>query len=84
MAISAADVELDEQGQALAVGVALGKGSQLAPVPAVAQDHADGILMFLEQRGDVVGLVLEPPVVAGIARSETGVPDALSVEEEFI
>ena len=84
MAISVADVELYEQGQALAVGVALGKGSQLAPVPSVTQDHADDIFIFLEQRRGVVGLVLEPPVVAGIAGSEGGVPDALSVEEEFV
>ena len=84
MAISVADVELYEQGQALAVGVALGKGSRLAPVPSIPQNHAKSILIFLEQCCDVVGLVLEPSVVAGIARSEVGVPDALSVEEEFL
>ena len=84
MTISIADVELCEQGQALAVGVALGKESRLAPVPSVTQTHTDGILIFLQQRGDVVGLLLQPPVVAGIARSEIGVPDALSVEEEFV
>ena len=53
---------------------------QLASIPAAPEHSADDVGAGLQERRDVVRLVLQALVVAGPARREQLVADALSVQ----
>ena len=78
------DLELGEQGKLAAIEVALAKESEIASVPAIAENRADDVCAPPQQRGDVVGLVLDSAAVRRPARCEELVTDALAVEIDLI
>ena len=69
-------VDLREQRDPVAIDVALAAEADLAPIPAAAENGAGGVRPLLQQRRDVVGLVLQVLVVAGPARREDLIADA--------
>ena len=58
-----ADLELRAQGQPPAIEIALAEEPEISPIPAIAQHRADGVGARSQQRGHIVGLVLQPPAV---------------------
>src|SRR5439155_81492 len=79
-----ADLELCAQGKPPAIEIALAEEPEVPPVPAIAEHCADDIGAWPEQRGHVVGLVLQSAVVRSPAGREELVADALSVEKELV
>ena len=77
------DLDLQEQSEAIAVDVATAS-RQVSAVPAVAEQHAHGVVPALEQGRDVVGLVLQALVVARPARGEELVAHPLAVEVQLV
>ncbi|CDD27654.1 unknown [Firmicutes bacterium CAG:94] len=52
--------------------------------PAVAQHGPQGVLALVEQPGDVVRLVLQPPVIGGAARGQVLVPGLFPVGVQLV
>ena len=57
---------------------------ELAPVPTIAEHGTDDICAWVHERGDVIGLVLEPAAVRGPAGREDLVADPLTVEIQLV
>ncbi len=77
--------DLHQQREPVAVDVAPAGEAHLVPaVPAVADERPHGVGARLQERRDVVGLVLEALVVAGPAGSEELVAHALAVQVQLV
>ena len=84
MPICVADDKLREQRQFLSISVPLVAPREPAAVPAIPQRHADGVRARHEQRGDVVGLVLEALVVRRPPRSEKLIAHATAIQLHLV
>ncbi len=78
------DVELAEEGERRAVAVVVAAVARLAAPPAVGEDHLQFVVAFVEERGHVVGLHLEPGRVAGRPRGQLQVADPDATEERLV
>ncbi len=79
-----ANLELGTYPEPPAIEITLAEKPEIASVPAIAENRADDVCALPQQRGDVVGLVLEPAAVGRPAGCEELVTDALAVEKDLI
>ena len=77
-------LELRAQRQVPAVLVRGARQPDLAAVPPVGQQHREHVPPRRHQRRDVVGLVLDPRAVLGVAGGQLDVADALPVQERLV
>ena len=82
--IGVAHDDLRQQRDALAVGVATSLPGEPAAIPSISERDADRIRPSAKQVGDVVGLVLEPLVVARPTWREHLVADAAAVDLHLV
>jgi hypothetical protein len=84
--VAIAKTELGQQlGTVAVVGPApFGIGAEVPAVPAVAEQHADGVGAGHEHARDVVGLIRDPCPVVGPTRCEDLVAHAGAVQSGFI
>src|SRR5947207_14107918 len=68
----------------LTVDVAASHSPNLSPIPAITQDHANGVLTAEQQVAHIVGLILQSVMIAGIAWSKIGIADTLTIQPRFI
>ena len=78
------DLQLSEEAEAVAVDVARHLPGEMTLPPAIGDHRADHVVAGNDLFGDVVGLVPEPLLVCGPARSEHGVADDGTVEVQLI
>ena len=84
-AVGVDDLQLGEQGGALAVDVAPPAAeADPAPVPAVCQPGAERVVAGVQQVGDVEGLVAQPVVVAAPTGGQHVVADPGAVEFDLV
>ena len=83
LAVGEFDFELEQEARMRAVGEAA-HGHQPACIPALAQQGGHGVLALAQQRGDIVGLVMNALAVAGPFRREQLLADALAVQAKFV
>ena len=82
-AVVRGDLELRQKLRALAVSLPA-EPCEVAAIPAVAEDHADGVVALRELRRDVIGLEVDPLAVVGPARREDVAADDLAVDFALI
>ena len=58
--------------------------AEVAGVPAVGEQRADGVVARVQERGHVVGLVADTEVIVGPLGSEDVIADALAVEARLV
>ena len=78
------DDDLHQQAEAIAVDVALVVPGEVAAVPTIAERDADRVRPPLQERRDVVGLVLQALVVARPPRREHRVANSLPVDGHLV
>ena len=76
--------KLHEQAGVAAVVLPLAAEAQIAGVPAVAENRADGVLAGLEELRHVVGLIVDPLAEIGPARRQFILADAPAVEVQLV
>src|ERR1019366_4965015 len=82
--IGVVDLQLHQQCDGSAVVVLATVEAEVATIPTVAEDDADGVPAGDKIAGDVVGLVLQTRVIAGPAWREQVVADAVAVEMQLV
>ena len=83
-AVGVLDVQLGAETRIRAVVVADVHPADVAAVPAVGQDAAEGVGALLDAVGDVEGVVVDPLVVVGPAGGEVGVAHLPAVEVQLV
>ena len=78
------DSDLHQKAETLAVDIPASFPGQVPAVPAVAELHSDRVGSGLQERRDVVGLVLEALVVARPSRREELIADAPTVQVHLV
>ena len=79
-AVGILEVQLTLEARVLAVMVALLAEADVAAVPAIRQDRAQGVVPRMNPVGHIIGAVVDPSGVVGPAGVEIIVADALAVE----
>src|SRR5690348_5198130 len=77
-------MELQEQAQSLPIDIAMRKYPDFAAIPAITENDAQRILSDLQQITNIVDLVLQAMMIAGVSGCKIGVTDPLAIEREFI
>ncbi len=83
-AVLVGNLDLRDGREAIAVDVAVAVPRERAPVPAVAEHDAGGVVAGREQFCHVVRLVLQPRVVARPTRREHLVTDRAAVDLQLV
>src|SRR6266496_1389284 len=78
------DLNLYQQRQPVTIEIRLPAKADVAAIPAIAEDYANGILATAQQIGEVVSLILQALVIAGPTRRENLIANTLPVQMHLV